>query len=240
MALWIDKPGCVSLAGIFALLAPAAIGWIREAASVNLTRADKCRRLILYADGLGNDIPADDMAQVRAWVLGSQFKEAPFVRPYYSSTKPPGPQRLADIVAESAFFTEHLARKIATGLWITFGIAVFVACLVLYSADLRAGMPHHAVVLVMKSIAVLVSFLLAGDFMLIAKKYSDLHHESRQTFVRCARLRELGNISINEVRNVAEDYGVALLQAPPVPGKIYLMFRDELNCIYRESHGGSA
>lgn len=240
IALWIDSSPWVSLAGIFAILAPVSIAWAREAASASLLRGDKCRRLILYADGLGHDIPPEDLAEVKVWALGSQLKEAPFVKPYYSSSKSPGPQRLADIIAESSFFTEHLARKIATGLWVTFGIALIVACLVLYSADLGAGVSYRVAVFVMKSMAVLVSFLIAGDFLLIAKKYTDLNHEAHQAFSRCARLREAQNLSIDEVRNVVEDYGVALLQAPPIPGKLYGFYRDALNRIYRESHGGSA
>lgn len=239
-ALWIDSSPWVSLASIFAILAPVSIAWTREAASASLLRGDKCRRLILFADGLGHDIPTEDLAQVKAWALGSQLKEAPFVKPYYSSSKSPGPQRLADIITESSFFTEHLARKIATGLWVTFGIALIVACLVLYSADLCAEVPFHVVVFVMKSMAVFVSFLIAGDFLLIAKKYTDLNHEAHQAFSRCACLREAQNLSIDEVRNVVEDYGIALLQAPPIPGQLYGFYRDALNRIYRESHGGSA
>lgn len=235
-ALWIATPIFISIAGILSLLAPIAVTWTREVASTSLLRGDKCRRLILYADGLGRDIAPEDLAQVRAWTLGARLKEAPFVKPYYSSEKSPGPQRLADIMAESAFFTEHLARKLTTGLGIVFGAALAGACLVLYSADFGSQIPLDVVLLLAKSAAVLVSFLLAGDFGLIAKKFNDLRNEAHQAFDRCARLRDTERANADEVRTVAEDYGVALLQAPPIPGWFYLIYRNALNNIYRESH----
>lgn len=42
--------------------------------------------------------------------------------------------------------------------------------------------------------------------------------------------------SHDEVREVVEDYGVALLQCPPIPAWLYSWFRDPLNDIYRDSH----
>jgi hypothetical protein len=90
VAHWIGSPGWVSLGGIVAIIAPVTIAWAREAASTNLLRGDKCRRLILYADGFGHEIAPEDIAQVKAWALGAQLKEAPFVKPYYSSKKLPG------------------------------------------------------------------------------------------------------------------------------------------------------
>lgn len=236
--LWIATPGWIGLGGLFALAAPGAIAWARELASVSLFRADKCRRLMLYADGLGHKVSAEDLAQVKAWTLHSRVKEAPFVGPYYSSTKAPGAQRLADIVAESAFFTAQLASKAAVVLWVSFGLALATAAISLYSADLTSHVTQRVILLVAKSTAVLVSFLIAGDFLLIAKKYTGLQYEARQAFARCAQLRNDTTVSVDEVRTVAEDYGVALLETPPIPRALYKFYRDELNRIYRTSHAG--
>lgn len=236
VALWVNSTAWITFGGVFAIAAPIAIAWMREAASLNMLRGDKCRRLILYADGLGHDISPEDLAQARAWTLRTTPKDAPFVRPYYSSTVAPGPQRLADILVESTFFTEHLTGKLASWLWIAFGLAVTFACMILYVADLQSATSYLFTFLVAKSAAVLVSFLLAGDFLLIAKKYSDLRNEAHQSYARCARLRSENNVSADEVRAAAEDYNVAILQAPPIPVWLYRIYRDELNRIYRHSH----
>ncbi len=236
VAVWIDGPVSLSFAGIFALAAPISIAWMREAASLNLLRGDKCRRLILYADALGDEIKPEDRAQIRAWTIKTPLKEAPFVRPYYSSAMAPGPNRLADIVAESAFFTEHLSGKLAAWLWLAFGLSVAAVCIILYVVGMQWTSSDRVALLVAKSAAVLVSFLLAGDFLLIAKKYSDLRIEAQQAFVRCSLVRNESGVGVNEIRTIAEDYNIAVLQAPPIPAWLYLIYRDDLNRIYRVSH----
>lgn len=235
-ALWYTTAVWVGVAGVISIIAPVAITWMREIASTCMLKGDKCRRLILYADGLGTEIPADELAQVRAWRLGCELREAPFVRPYYSSDRLPGAQRLADIVAESAFFTHHLASKLSAGLWASFVCALILSCIVLYFADFMESGGPGSLIPIAKSVAVFVAFLIAGDFLLIAKKFSDLKNDAHQTLTRCVHLRSGAHIDTDEVRSIVEDYGISLLQAPPIPGKLYLHYRDELNEIYRDSH----
>ena len=235
-ALWFDAPRWVTIAGLLSVFAPVAVAWAREIASTNLLRADKCRRLILYADGLGHEISREELAQVRAWAMGSILENAPFTRPYYSSEKAPGPQRLADIVTESAFFTEHLARKLEIGLWAAFGIALAAAFTILYMIDLQTDITGQLWGMIAKSIATFIAFLISGDFLLLARKFSKLREEAHNAYQRCAHFRNKQDLSVDEVRVVVEDYGIALLQAPPIPSWLYLAYRDPLNHIYRKSH----
>lgn len=140
IGLWSRTTGWIASAGVVAGLLPVAVTWLRELATGSQVRADKCRRLILFSDGLGTDVSTAAVAEAKAWAAGKQLAEAPFVRPYYSSTKTPGPQRLADIVTESAFFTEHLAAKIQFWLWAVFSLTLVAAILALNLADLAAAL----------------------------------------------------------------------------------------------------
>lgn len=226
--------GWVTSVGVAAGLLPVAVTWLRELATGFQVRADKCRRLILYSDGLGIDVSAASVAEVKAWAAGKALAEAPFVRPFYSSIKAPGPQRLADIVTESAFFTEHLAAKIQFWLWAIFGLTLVASIFALNLADLAIGTSQ--LLLVAKSIAVFIAFVISGDVALLAKKYGDLRSDARHAFQRCAQLRDMEKLSHDEVREVVEDYGIALLQCPPIPAWVYKWFRDPLNDIYRDCH----
>ena len=231
--LWFDASGWIIFAGVLSLATPVVVAWARDQASTSLLRADKCRRLILYADGLGHEISHEDLAQVRAWVMGLTLTEAPFTRPYYQSEKAPGSRRLADIVAESAFFTEHLARKLEFMLWVAFGAALVAACAILYLFDLQSDAPAQLLGTVAKSIATVIAFLISGDLLLLAKKFGELREEAHHVFQRCAHLRKEQSLSADEVRVVVDDYGIALLQAPPIPSWLYLAYRDPLNNIWR-------
>ena len=237
VSVWAHNPFLLGLTGIAAVILPIAIVWIRESASTFLIRGDKCRRLILYADGLGQEIAPSDLAEVRAWSVGGKLGPAPFSPPYFSSKLAPGVQRLADIVTESAFFSVHLARKLQVWLWISFGLLLTCAIFTLYLADLAAGQSSEGLNLVAKSIAVFIGFLISGDFAILAKKYGDLRSETRHIYQRCAQLREDTHPSPEVVRAVIEDYNIALVQCPPIPSWLYARYRDQLNEIYRDSHG---
>jgi hypothetical protein len=237
IGLWNDAPSSVSAAGLVAILVPVAVAWLRETATDLIVRGDKCRRLILYADGLGSQIEASELAEVHAWGLGVKLDAAPFIRPYYASTLPAGPKRLADILAESAFFTEQLAARLHAALWIAFVLALGASVTALVLANLASSIGTPGLTLAAKTVAVFIGFLISGDFLVLAKKYGALREEGRHTFQRCARLRSLRVASADEVRGVADDYGVALLQCPPIPNWIYIHFRDALNDVYRASHG---
>ncbi len=233
---WLNAPIWLSVTGLAAAIAPILVAWMREAASVLMVRGDKCRRLILYADGLSREIGSSELAEVRAWALGVRLDSAPFVRPFYSSNEQPGPRRLADILTEAAFFTEQLAAKVRTGLAIAFVLALVAAVSALYLADLLSSTGVPGLLLAAKSVATFIAFLISGDVLLLSKKYGDLQREARHTFERCAHLRLQSNPEEGEVLGVAEDYGILLLQCPPIPVWLYLRYRDALNDVYRESH----
>jgi len=233
---WSNTPSWLSITGLVAIVAPVVVVWLREAASELIVRGDKCRRLILYADGFGREIASTELAEARAWGLGVNPDVAPFVRPYYSSRETPGPRRLADILTESAFFTKQLAAKVRGGLMGAFILAVAAAVAALYLADLVSNTGLPGLLLAAKSVATFIAFLISGDFLLLVKKYGDLEQEAGRAYERCARLRIQSDLREDEVISVAEDYGVALLQCPPIPVWLYLRYRDALNDVYRRSH----
>jgi len=234
--LWINTPWIVSSIGLIALAFPVAVSWMRDTANDAQLKAEKCRRLILIADGLGHDIAPAELAEVRAWGLGVTLDAAPFVKPYYSSALPDGTQRLADIAAEAAFFSAQLAGKVAAGVRLAFIISVVACVVALMLIDLPGTAAKPILILVAKSTAVFLVFLISGDFFLIAKRYGNLQHASRQALDRCARLRADSAALAEEVRSAVEDYAVALMQCPPIPAWLYLRYRDDLNTVYRSSH----
>lgn len=233
---WSNTPSWLSITGLAAIISPVMVAWMREAASELVVRGDKCRRLILYSDGFGHEIASSELAEARAWGLGVNPNAAPFVRPYYSSREAPGARRLADILTESAFFTKQLAARVRAGLTGAFVLAVAAAVAALYLADLVSNSALPGLLLAAKSVATFIAFLISGDFLLLMKKYGDLEQEAGRAYERCARLRIQSDLCEDEVISVAEDYGVALLQCPPIPVWLYLRYRDALNDVYRRSH----
>lgn len=241
VALWINYANLVAVVSLIALAAPILIAWLREKANTAILRADKCRRLILYAEGLGRPIAGEELSEVRAWGMGSTLKDADFVAPYYTSTKPVGPNRLADITAESSFFTCQLSERVLGTLWLVLLISLCMVFSILFLSDILAPLKKEGsidpIINLAKSLAIVIAFLLSGDFLLLIKKYSDLRAMANDTFQQCVSLRDKKSLQEPHMHWIVENYNIGLIQSPPIPDMYYRKYKDELNSIYRKSHG---
>jgi len=235
LAVVINNAWGLAFVGLFALVTPIVSVWLREWASTLTQQADKCRRLILYADGLGESIPKEDLATIRSWAIGSQLKAAPFTRPYYSSKLASGSNKLVDIIAESAFFTGHLAGKAAGYLQVICAISALILFSILY---LSISVPNSLsiVIIVARSAISAIVFFLAGDIFLLWKKYLDLKAQANETFKVCAVLRDEVQLSNSQAIQTAEDYHLILIQSPPIPFRLYRKYCGLLNDAYRKSY----
>jgi hypothetical protein len=235
IAVIFNETWILAIAGLLALVSPIGVVWLREWASTHSQRADKCRRLILYSDGLGEEIPREDLATIRAWTTGIQLENAPFIRPYYASNIPIGSNRLVDIIAESAYFTCHLAGKAAGYLQIIFATSALGLISILY-ISISVPSSESIVIVVAKSAISAISFFLAGDIFFLWKKYSDLKAQANETFKICAILRDESQLSLSQAMQTVEDYHLVLVQSPPIPFNLYIKYQDSLNRAYQESY----
>ena len=239
IAVWTDKRLFLTIIGFMAIASPLVITWLREIATEITNKADKCRRVILYADGLGQEIPKHELATICAWVMGATIKEAPFVSPYYSSSLKAGPNRLADIMAEAAFFTYQLVERLSFLLNLFFGLSIMIVIGILYTSNLFVDddwQQGGLLSTVAKSAALVIAFLISGDFRLLIKKFYNLRTTSKETFEKCVKMRDDEDLKAKEILQAVEDYNIALVQSPPIPGRFYRKYKEELNRVYRESH----
>lgn len=222
--------------GLVAFLAPVASVVLREWAAVSMDRGDKIRQLVLLADSLGKPIPANEQAKVRRWVPGESLSPAPYVHPYYSSPLPSGPARLADNIAESAFFTEHIAEQVARSLaW--GGLIVVGLLLAIFYVAGTATAASHALASIARGGAVAVAFLVSGDYAVLLWRFVRLKSAAQQAYQSAASLRESSDVQLDGVIPVAQDYDSARMQAPPLPRWLHVRSMEELNADYRQSHG---
>lgn len=239
IAIWINHTVLLSIVGLIALTIPIAIAWIREQAGGISGKADKCRRLILYSDGLGEPISKEDLAILRTWAIGDRTRKPSFIPPYYASMLPPGPNRLADIMTESAFFTEYLADKVVTRLSIVLGLSAIIVIVMLYaSATIFTDQKSITNIMapIAKSAASVIALLISGDIALLDKKYHALRGAACNAVSRCARMRNDSGATVQEVLQAVEDYNVILAKSPPIPRYMYEKYKQELNNAYRASH----
>ncbi|MEE4355052.1 MAG: hypothetical protein V2I97_01190 [Desulfococcaceae bacterium] len=236
--IW-NHPIVVYVTGFGALVLPLAVTWIREWAASFSGKGDKVRRVILYADSLGENIPPQEKALIRGWTEGADLAPVPYNPPYFFSTLPAGPARLADNVCESAFFTMKLSEIVKRHLTIVLLASGLILFGILYFGLISAkgsGNSSQEAGVIANIVLATASFILGGDILVLRKKYAELRDAASGAYEQCARLREKPDVPLFEVMQPVEDYNIALTQSPPVPFCLYKKHRDFLNGIYRSSH----
>ncbi|MDQ7814224.1 MAG: hypothetical protein RDU25_00235 [Patescibacteria group bacterium] len=234
-----ERSGVGLGAAMVAFLAPGVSAVLREAAAIPTGRADKIRHLILLSDSLGRTIPAAEQAQVRRWVAGDALAPAPYVSPYYTSKFPQGASRLADNLAESAYFTEHLAEKLVRFLaW--GGIAIVGALVAAVYLASTVSVAPGVLPPIARGIAIVAAFLVSGDYALLLWRFARLQQAARQAYDGATRIRGLEGLELADVLPLLIEYDSAHVQSPPLPRWLHASNMQELNDDYRQSHGESS
>ena len=250
---WYDRSICASLGMLFlsAVLVPCPFGVFtviigmglfilpillfvsREFSLKHQDRAEYIRRSLMLADALDHKPSKIELAQLTI-NLGSIDRSEPlFDKRYYDSEIAVGPSRLIDILAESAFFTHNLSKRAA---WILGGM-ICVGVVVLFSVlymliSLPVG--HEISSVVAKWAALVMSFLAAGDFAYLFRRYFCLSLASKDVLSKSDTLTKNENISAEDAMELADEYNCAVIQSPPIPGIIYKYMLKALNEAWRK------
>lgn len=212
---------------------------LRDLASRHQGRAEDIRRLAMAQDGLGVQPSPLTLARLRESVGSLDTNEPAYTPPYYDSPESPGPHRLLDITAESAFFTSANARWLSCKLVFLAGIgvlAVVVALVVTVSFVSSATVLQTAAKIVLASMA----FWAVGDVMTMALAFWSLS-------TACNRILERYDAELNRAdagdpatRDRALllfcEYNCAVVKAPPIPSWVYRRRRSLLNDAWWRRH----
>lgn len=212
---------------------PILARWLQEVSKDSTSRAMKCRLAILYSDGLGDHIPSSISKEIKSWAKPEEVAEAPFEKPYYDSKLPTGPNRLADIVAESAFWTYNLADKMRCLMSIYLLVYMFVAIGFLYFL-FQTGLNSAVLMGVSRIIVILISLVFSSEAILLVKQFNELYSETKIYFGILEKLSEKDNVSSSEVMQVIEGYNLLLISSPPIPSLLYRANQTFLNKAYKD------
>ena len=209
------------LIGFGTLIIPIIIFFICEKASACYNCAERIRRLLLLVDGLGIEPPKLEIAQLKVEIGSIDNQKPLYVPPYYDSPLQPGFNRLADVIAESAFFTKHLSDISAKlfGFIALFGFALIFSFMYFF---IQLNISRSESALAAKIVTLMIVFFISGDFISYYKKFSNLSKSSDKILSKCDNLRNEHGNSINyDIIKIMDDYNCALIQSPPIPSIVY-------------------
>jgi len=212
---------------------PILARWFQEISKDDTLKALKCRLAILYSDAFGKDIPFEIAREIKSWVEENKLSKAPFKRPYYDSKFSHGPNRLADIVAESAFWTYKLASDMRLIMSLYTGIYLVSALTVMYFL-FQINLGTGAMVSAAKLITALISLVFTSEAILLIKQYNELYSEARRVYTVTEKMASTSGLDVSEIMQIVEGYNILLISSPPIPGRLYRIKQDSLNKAYKK------
>lgn len=222
-----------ALATLFIVLSPAIITWTREIAYAYYEKGEKCRRIILYRDGLG----VEPSTMTLCNIYNSERKTINIVDevPYFATQQSSSPLKLVDMISESSFFTKSHANTFSKILLIILIIISAITILVAYFG-FSGYIPNETLKTLTTAIFFFVSMFIVNDFILLRKKFCDLAKNAESIFTEAELLRKTHDVQQIDALRLAEDYNILLASTPPIPPLIHRMHRDRLNDAYHETH----
>lgn len=200
-------------------------------------RADVCRRAALYHDSIGESLPCDQRRLIALWPSHIQLHKETAGEAYFSSDAPTGHVRLAENLAESAFWTSDLARVVSIAGFVISGGLTFAMIAVATSAaylpfDPRAFATAQSGI---SAIATVITVFLIGELALTSFAYLTLASNAQSVFHAASQLAADSNATIHQVLRVGEEYSIALAANLPLPDLVYAIRRSKLTAAYRSA-----
>lgn len=202
--------------------------------------AQKFRRKLDLQDGFGWQIPSTDrsdlLVRCSSWVK-NRARTHEVTEPYFAATDPPGPRRALKNLCESAWWTKHLAQRMATYCWTIMVIGVTGSFITLIIA-LQATSTHTVQVNVAKFVTAFLMFFLSLGVVKVALGYSSLSKNSESSERGADRALQSAIPEELDAFKAVYDYHLNRAAGPLLPTWLWNLRKDELNQTWQEHRNG--
>lgn len=228
LAVFVDSPW-VYIAGGLALVTEAAAWWMRTLGLEAHEAAEAGRRRAVLTRELGYDPDRLNTATLNAeFSSWARAHAAEWDDPaYYATTGPVGPARLCEAQREASFWSARLYRAAGRNRCLLLaGIASAIVVLTLLIMVVDAGTPGA---LAARAATVALATLVAVDELSVCTGFYAAARVSDRT---AQALTTINPQDIGQVLSTFSDYAVATALAPPIPTRIYLREKDQLEAAW--------
>ncbi len=217
--------GLLDLTGSKALI-PAVVGiallfvsfGLRLWAETQYDTAETMRRQAALSEALGWPLSKVQMDEwLRKTGLRRQQRLATTPRPpdYYKTQQHVGPERLAEMTIESAFYTRHLYARLQVWSWILFVGALVLSFFVASFAFLRV-LPDDKNLLIARALYAFIPIIVTSNLLGWALKLGRLKAAILDVEEDFERLQDTGNVNDAQVLRLVSEYNCQVVAGLPV------------------------
>lgn len=195
------------------------------------TTAQQFRRKLDIQDGFGWVIPATEHSDLLLRCSASvknRAKKRSMQEPYFASAEPAGPARALKNVSESAWWTKHLAEKMAIVCCIILAVTIIGAIIVLTVA-IQTRAEHSTQANVSRIVTGFLVLLLSLGVIKLMISYNGLSKNSGISETAAERALQAKKIEQLEALRIMYDYHLTRALGPIIPTWIWKLYRNEFN-----------
>lgn len=194
-------------------------------------QAERGRRALLIADGLGGCVSPGEMRDVEAHFSVSEATARDSRNPeFFASERAVGEARLTELIEESGFYSCRLYRLSATWAWSRFVVAGFIALILLISSVTLMDVEQLA--LGARLVCTVLIFLVGQDVLGAARAYMRAHEALASLQARVRAVRQVGYPK-GDLLLLLGDYNSAVEGAPLMAPGVYKREAARLDALWR-------
>lgn len=229
--------GDVALAGAGLVTIVLVVSYtLRLWFEVQYGTAETMRRQSVLTEALDWPVERTQMSEWRNRVgkrIRSRFRSEPRNAGYYTTEEDQGPERLAEMTAESAFYTRHLYSNLKTWVWAAFGLALAISAVAVIVA-LTKTIPTSTDLLIGRAVFSVVPIVLAVDLFGWALRLGRLVSGIQR--IEEGLERSLGAISVQlpEVLLLVSEYNCQVVGGFPIPSWLFHRWHDDIEKLWHQ------
>lgn len=197
--------------------------------------AETMRRQALFSEALGWPVSRLQMSEWRQ-KAGSKLRKELLTTPrpeqYYSTKREIGPQRLAEMTLESAFYTRHLYLSLSSIVWWITGAALVMAFIVI-SIALTNAIPTSVDLIIAQFIYALIPILLTIDLVGWGLRLRRVRNQIREVEEGLDLSIEQPSVDLTQVLRLVSEYNCQVVGGLPIHRWFYNRWHDEIEELWQ-------
>lgn len=231
ITVFIDYDPAVYISALLALVATFAWAYFDWRYKQHRSIAEKGRRVILLARGLGVSLSGKEYRDLLASFNISPEDGAKCEDPeYYENVGEPGYEKLAGMLQESAFWSKHLLSASASRYWSYFVVSVSLFIVLLLALIPFLGDKH--LIIGAKILTLMLTLLVSNDILGRALSYSNATQEVAKVYDSLEEVKSSENPA-HALLFILGDYNSAVEGAPMFASGVYERNSKRLNELWR-------
>ncbi len=146
---------------------------------------------------------------------------------YYETHKPIGADKLAEMTAESAFYTRHLYLKLRWWAWVLF-IAAATVFMIVSLTTLMAPVPDNVRLLIAKALYSFITLVLSANLLGWALKLGRLASAIQEVEEGLERLKNTSSLDVQQVMRLVSEYNCQVVDGLPVHSWLFKHWHNEI------------